>query len=30
MLTLAGLAKPNPASFGPFFQRFGETVKAHA
>jgi len=27
MLTLAGLPDPNPASFIPFFQRFGETLK---
>lgn len=27
MLTLAGLPDPNPASFVPFFQRFGETLK---
>ncbi len=30
MLTLAGLPDPNPASFIPFFQRFGETLKPHA
>ena len=29
MLTLAGLPDPDPASFIPFFQRFGETLKPH-
>lgn len=30
MLTLAGLPDTNPASFIPFFQRFGETLKPRA